>query len=716
MRDIITLMSGYDKEQVTYFAETDFRGRHVRFGIRNEDRLQHIYVIGKTGTGKSTLLENMMAQDLQRGNGMALIDPHGSAAETMLSYIPSHRKEDVVYFAPFDSEYPLGFNVLETVGPDQRNIVANNLMSIFEKIWPDTFSERMKYILFNCVMALLEVPDSTLLGVNRMLIDKEYLKQIISQVKDTTVRDFWENDYMQWDDRYRKEAGASIQNKIGQFTANPLIRNIVGQTKTSFNMREMMDSGKILIANMSKGRLGETNARLLGGLINTQVYLAAMSRANLSKNELDEKPAFFLYVDEFQNFASESFASVLSEARKYKLSLIMAHQYVEQMPEVVRDAIFGNVGTLITFRVGPLDADHFEKQFAPTFEATDFTSLEFAHIYLSLMIRKKGSKPFSARTLLPLPQQPDSIKDEIIELSRRKFGTKREIVEAEIDKWFTPILSEKQIQHQEYLAKKKAEIEASGGVWVDNSNSNDKGEKVNIQKKTYLKVESRNKSVKENAPSKTNSNFTPKVTNIRTSKTQVNRVGVNERKKVIHVNEQNRPNDIVLNKKLNSNSNKNHPSTKLTGLLEKLEVGSQDNTQSANHKTGIKKAGNNTNFDKKQKNVDSKSKVNLKSELVVDSGANDRSNLKEALKVAVSNYEKKVSNNRQEPYEKTGNSEKQRSVSTNTNTNDPLVKKNSQNDKRDNTKNSLVFQPPESKVSSKQTGVPNSVLRTILDQ
>lgn len=448
-------MSQNDK--VNYFGFTDFRNQKIKFGIKNEDRSRHVYIIGKTGMGKSTLLENMAAQDILNGEGMCFVDPHGSAIDALIEYIPEHRVQDVVYFAPFDTEYPISFNVLEDVDPDKRHLVMAGLMASFKKIWPDSFSARMEYILANTLLALLEFPGATLLGVNRMLAEKDYRDMVIANVTDSSVKAFWIDEYNKWDPRYAREAGAAIQNKIGQFTANPLIRNIIGQQKTSFNLREMMDNQKILLVNLSKGQIGEANGNLLGGMLITKLYLAAMSRADVGVQNLKKLPNFFFFVDEFQNFANESFADILSEARKYKLNLTVAHQYVEQMEDAVASAIFGNVGTMITFRIGATDAEVFEKQFAPTFTAEDIVNLGKFQIYLSLMIDGIGSRPFSAATLPPIPTPEVSLRKEMIGNSRYFFAQKRAVVEAEIEKWYEPIKKpvKKKINQNPHLNQNK---------------------------------------------------------------------------------------------------------------------------------------------------------------------------------------------------------------------------------------------------------------------
>lgn len=418
-----------DSNRVTYFAATDARGRKQPFGIKAKDRERHMYVIGKTGMGKSTLLENMAIQDIQNGEGVAFIDPHGSAVETLLEYVPAHRVNDVVYFAPFDLERPIAFNVMEDVGYDKRHLVVSGLMATFKKIWVDAWSARMEYILSNTLLALLEYPDATLLGVNRMYTDKSYRKKVIENVKDPVVKDFWIKEFNTYTDRYTQEATPAIQNKIGQFTSNPLIRNIIGQPHSSFDIRTLMDEKKILIINLSKGLVGDTNMKLLGSMIVTRIFLGAMSRANLAPRELEKASNFYFYVDEFQNFANETFAEILSEARKYHLNLIIAHQYVEQMEEEVAAAVFGNVGTTIAFRVGPFDAEKLEVVFAPEFEPEDLVNLGFAQIYLSLMIDGIGSRPFSAVTIPRIEPPARTYREEVIAASRSQFTNPRELVE-----------------------------------------------------------------------------------------------------------------------------------------------------------------------------------------------------------------------------------------------------------------------------------------------
>ena len=427
-------MSGYDPDKITFFAKTDARGQQIPFGIKAKDRQRHMYVIGKTGMGKSTLLENMAAQDIKNGEGMAFIDPHGSAIEVLLDYVPEERLDDVVYFAPFDMENPIAFNIMEDVGIDKRHLVVSGLMSTFKKIWVDAWSARMEYILTNALLALIEYPGTTLLSVNRMLADKAYRDKVVENIKDPAVKAYWVDEFASYTERFAAEALPAIQNKIGQFTGNPLIRNIIGQPKSSFDVRQMMDEKKILLINLSKGLVGETNADLLGSMLITKIYLAAMSRADLPPVEMKQMPNFYFYVDEFQSFANSTFANILSEARKYHLNLIIAHQYVAQMEDSIRDAVFGNVGTTVAFRTGPFDAEVLETVFAPQFEAVDLINLGMFQVCLTLMIDGVGSTPFSAVTLPPVPTPAVSHKHMVIKRSQKNYCRPRaEVEQAVID-------------------------------------------------------------------------------------------------------------------------------------------------------------------------------------------------------------------------------------------------------------------------------------------
>ncbi len=423
-----------DDRRVTYFAATHTRGKREMFGIRALDRGKHVYVIGKTGMGKSTLLENMAIQDIQNGEGICFIDPHGSTAEKLLDFVPYERINDVVYFAPFDTDYPIGFNVMEDVGFDKRHLVVSGLMGALKRIWEDAWSARMEYILQNTLLALLEYPGSTLLDVNRMLINKTFRAAVVEKITDPIVRSFWTEEFAAFTDTYTREATPAIQNKVGQFTANPLIRNIVGQAQSSFDLRKIMDEKKIFIVNLSKGRMGETNASLLGSMLTVKIYLAAMSRADEPAQTLAKLPRCYFYVDEFQSMMNEAFADILSESRKYKLALTLANQYIEQMEEEVRDAVFGNVGTIICFRVGPFDAEVLETVFTPTFLPEDLVGLGIGQIYLTLMIDGVGSPPFSAETIPPIETPRISYRDDVVNRSRAAYGRTRADIEASVNK------------------------------------------------------------------------------------------------------------------------------------------------------------------------------------------------------------------------------------------------------------------------------------------
>lgn len=418
--------------EITFFAKTNFRNQDVAFGIKTDDRRRHMYVIGKTGMGKTNLLENLAIQDVQKGHGIAFIDPHGDTAEKLIKAIPSSRINDVIYFNPADQAYPIAFNVMEKVDPEFRHLVASGLVGVFKKIWADSWGPRLEYILRNAILALLESQGTTLLGVTRILVDKSYRERIVEKVTDPVVRSFWVDEFTQWNERVLQEVISPIQNKVGQFLSNALVRNIVGQTTSSFDVRKAMDERKIIIMNLSKGRLGEDNSALLGAMMITKIQLAAMSRVDIDE---DTRADFYLYVDEFQNFATESFANILSEARKYHLNLILANQYVTQIDEKVRDAIFGNAGSIISFRVGAMDAEFLEKEFEPVFTMNDIVNLPKFHIYLKLMIDGIAGDAFSATTLPPIALEDAGNDDKVIQVSRERYCGSKEEVEDKIRRW-----------------------------------------------------------------------------------------------------------------------------------------------------------------------------------------------------------------------------------------------------------------------------------------
>ena len=426
-----------DNKDITYFGKTNFRSTNQVFGIRRKDRRQHMYVLGKSGTGKSVLLSNLIIQNIKNGEGVCVIDPHGELVQEILASIPPERVKDTIYFNPGDIDYHVGFNVLELEDVNYKHLVASGIMGIFTKIWANAWSSRMEYILNNAILALLDTPGSTLLGIPRLLVDKDYRQSIIANLKDPVVKAFWVHEYEAWRDQFRNEAIAPIQNKVGQFLSTSIVRNVVGQSKSTIDIFDIMNSGKIFLVNVSKGRVGEDNSALLGGMLITKIQLAAMERVRIPESERKD---FYLYVDEFQNFVTDSFANILSEARKYRLNLTIAHQYVGQLETEsgaqVRDAVFGNVGTMIVFRVGAPDADFLEKEFEPEFTPQDLVNLPNYHIYLKLMVDGIASRPFSASTLPPIQvEHSEEIVKKVIETSRALYMRPKKEVEEEITRW-----------------------------------------------------------------------------------------------------------------------------------------------------------------------------------------------------------------------------------------------------------------------------------------
>jgi len=424
------------ENEVIPFASTNFRNASRKFGIKTDDRRRHVYVIGKTGMGKTTMIENMVMADIYAGHGVGIVDPHGDFAEHVIECIPSHRINDVVYFNPSDVEYPVGFNILESVDESHKHLIASGLMGVFKKIWPDVWSARMEHIMNNCIMSLLDYPGSTLLGINRLLTNKNFRARVVASIKDPVVKAFWVDEYNVWEDKFRKEAIAAIQNKVGQFLSASIIRNMLAQVKSTINIRGIMDNRQILIMNLAKGRIGEDNSKLIGGMLITKIQLAAMERVDTPEKERQD---FYLYVDEFQNFATEAFANILSEARKYRLNLIVAHQYIEQLDEeTVRPAIFGNVGTIVVYRVGAKDAEFMENEFMPTFTIQDLVNLTKFQVYLKLMIDGVSSNPFSANTLPPFADVTGNM-EKVIKVSRERYAVPRAVIEEKVIKWSEPV-------------------------------------------------------------------------------------------------------------------------------------------------------------------------------------------------------------------------------------------------------------------------------------
>lgn len=453
-----------ENPEVTVFAKTNFRNQERKFGIKVDDRRRHMYLIGKTGMGKSVALENMIIQDIRAGKGLCVVDPHGELVEKVIRFIPPERINDVVYINPADLNFPIAFNVLESVSEEHRHLVASGLLGIFKKLWAESWGPRLEYVLNNAIMALLEYPGSTLLGVMRLLIDKAFRKKVIAKITDPIVKSFWVEEYSKYPDKFQAEAIAPIQNKVGRFLSSAMIRNIVGQVKSSIDIRKIMDEKKILLLNLSKGRIGEDNSALLGAMIITKIQLAAMSRVDIPEKDRTD---FYLYVDEFQNFATESFNNILSEARKYRLNLIMAHQYIEQLGESTAAAVFGNVGTLICFRVGATDAEFLAKEFDPVFTEQHLVNLGKYNTYLKLMIDGIASEPFSATTLPPVPEPTDWEENlaKVIKVSRERYATARSVIEEKIVRWSETLEEESRQMEKEVSSRppKFSSPAAAGG-------------------------------------------------------------------------------------------------------------------------------------------------------------------------------------------------------------------------------------------------------------
>jgi hypothetical protein len=424
--NIPVIQDGNERE-LSLFGVTNFRGTNTIFGANRLDRGRHIYVIGQTGTGKTGLLELLTLSDIFYDEGFCVIDPHGDYAQSMLRFIPQRRMHDVIYFNPSDTDFPIGFNPLEVTDPSLKNHISSELVGVLKRMF-ESWGPRLEYILRYTILALLDYPNATMLDITRMLTERKFRDDVISHVTDPVVKTFWVTEFASWNDKFAAEAVAPVLNKVGAFVANPMIRNIVGQTKSTFNIRKQMDEGKILIVNLSRGLVGEDNAAILGALMVTKIQLAAMSRANVP---LDQRKAFYLYVDEFQNFATDSFAVILSEARKYGLNLTIANQYVSQMDPVVRDAVFGNVGSMVSFRVGADDAAFLGKYYAPQFEPADLIQLHNRFFVSTMTINGEKSPPFSGSTLNQPPSQTDFSKD-IIDISRKQYALTRAEVEQRI--------------------------------------------------------------------------------------------------------------------------------------------------------------------------------------------------------------------------------------------------------------------------------------------
>lgn len=438
----LPVLTGNDAndDQISAFGVTNFRGISHQFGMLRYDRSRHVYIIGQTGAGKSGLLELFALSDIFHNQGYAIIDPHGDFAINNMKFIPGSRLNDVIYFNPADTAYPLGFNPLEVTNPNQKTNISSEVIGVLKRMFGDSWGPRLEYILRYTILALLDRPEATMLDITRMLTDKEFRKETLGYCRDTVVLQFWNVEFASWNDKFVAEAIAPVLNKVGAFTANPIIRNIIGQPKSTFNIRQIMDEGKILIVNLSKGLIGEDNAAILGSFLVTKIQLAAMSRSDIP--DVRDRRPFYLYVDEFQNFATDSFATILSEARKYGLNLTVANQYISQMSETVRDAVFGNVGTMISFRVSADDAPILAKQFEPNFESIDLLQMHNRNFVINMVIGGEKTPAFSARSLELPPSQADNTPH-IIEHSRRMYSKSREDVEREISAIIMPNRNQK---------------------------------------------------------------------------------------------------------------------------------------------------------------------------------------------------------------------------------------------------------------------------------
>lgn len=441
----LPIVTPHNQDVVSPIAVANYRGHNTPFGLTRTDRGRHLYILGQTGVGKSGLLELLTISDISSPYGFAVIDPHGDYALSVLRRIPAERANDVIYFNPADMEYPIAFNPMEVVDPKLRTHTVSELIGVLKRMF-DSWGPRLEYILRYSLLALLEYPGATMLDITRILTDKKFRGEVIQYVSDPVVRTFWTVEFAAWNDKFAAEAVAPVLNKVGAFTANPLVRNIIGQPKNSFNIRQIMDERKILIVNLSRGQVGEDNAALLGALLVTKIQMAAMSRADIPA---DDRIPFYLYVDEFQNFATDSFATILSEARKYALNLTVANQYIAQMNLEVKDAVFGNVGSMIAFRMGADDARGMMRYFEPHFEEYDLVHMHNRHFVISTTIGGEKTPAFSAISL-ELPAQKTDNTAMIVNNSRQQYAFDRTSVEAYI--------------HERYLLDAKPQPEQAPAV------------------------------------------------------------------------------------------------------------------------------------------------------------------------------------------------------------------------------------------------------------
>lgn len=412
-------------DSITKIGKTNFRNTNLIFGIKENDRAGHIYCIGKTGTGKSTLLLSMAIDDIKKGKGVGIIDPHGDLSEAILDYIPKERIKDVIYLNGCDILYPIAFNPLYNVKADERHLISSNIISALKRIWAESWGPRLEHILRNTILTLTHYHHATLLDIQPLLLDFDFRKKVLQFVTDTALLDFWYKEFNAMPPQLKSEAISPIVNKVGLFQTHIHLRNIVGQEVSSFTIADVMNQSKIFIANLSKGYLGEDATTLLGSMLITQFQTAALGR---SKQSIHTRTPFYLYIDEMHSFVTLSFADILAEARKYGLCLFLTHQYIDQLHEDIRKAILGNVGTIISFRIGAGDAEILKPEFNSIFDVDDFIRLPQYAIYLKLLIDGTTSEPFSAYTL-PITLERQFTKGEVIEYSREKYAEKREVVE-----------------------------------------------------------------------------------------------------------------------------------------------------------------------------------------------------------------------------------------------------------------------------------------------
>ena len=481
-------------EEISAFGLTNFRGINHQFGLLRKDRSRHIYIIGQTGAGKSGMLELLALSDIFHNHGYAIIDPHGDFAVDNLRFIPGSRINDVVYFNPADTAFPLGFNPLEVTDPNQKNSISSEVIGVLKRMFGDSWGPRLEYILRYTILALLDRPSTTMLDITRMLTDKKFREETLTYCQDAVVLNFWRVEFGTWNDKFVAEAVAPVLNKVGAFTANPIIRNIIGQPKSTFNIRKIMDEGKILVVNLSKGLIGEDNAAILGSFLVTKIQLAAMSRSNIANIE-DRRP-FYLYVDEFQNFATDSFATILSEARKYGLNLTVANQYISQMSDTVRNAVFGNVGTMVSFRVSADDAPILSKQFEPQFEPGDLLQMNNRHFIINMVINGEKAPAFSATTLTLPPQQIDNT-GRIVENTRRNFSRPRADIEKEIDKVVSSSIQKQPQRKPSPSTKNNAKNNTNSNNTKTNNNNAMKAGKAAVEGLTIANEGNSNPSTKK---------------------------------------------------------------------------------------------------------------------------------------------------------------------------------------------------------------------------